>query len=72
MSLKLEEGGAPTWPSYLTFLQLQEEFSKGNLQSGLIVRKVPLKTYTNNVVSSSLEQWVESKMPDPLPDKSRL
>ena len=27
------------------------EFSKGNLKPGLIVRKTPLKTYTNNVVS---------------------
>ena len=50
----LDTGGhEKTVPTHVAFfsLQLQEEFSKGNLQPGLIVRKAPLKTYTNNVVS---------------------
>ena len=73
VSLMLDMGRRRgTHVANLTFMQLQEEFSKGNLQAGLIVRKAPLKTYTNNVVSSSPECWVESKVPDPLPDKSHL
>ena len=37
---------SPTWP----FLQLQEEFARGELKPGLIARAAPPKTYTNNVV----------------------